>query len=222
MAPERNIKKRQDILKVSFRMISEAGYDNVLLKDIANNAGISKSLLQHYFPKKSSIIKALLQDLLSVSFRFAEQLIPAEEGIFQRFSLYTALFFKALSENERLDRMYISILSDKDLLNIWVEAAVSWAVEPYHDLGNAGDEEKLRIGLYYGLSGGGELYMHRNELQIDTFFIAAQMNASMMWMFGYSEKEIKRILKRSVEMFDDNTVELYHKYCEENILWLIP
>jgi len=118
--------------------------------------------------------------------------------------------------------MYISILSDKDLLNIWVEAAVSWAVEPYHDLGNAGDEEKLRIGLYYGLSGGGELYMHRDELQIDTSFIAAQMNASMMWMFGYSEKEIKRILKRSVEMFDDDTVELYHKYCEENILWLIP
>ncbi|MDL2217703.1 TetR/AcrR family transcriptional regulator [Christensenellaceae bacterium OttesenSCG-928-M15] len=216
------MEKRQEILKASFVMLSQASYDSVLLKEIAQKAGISKSLLQHYFPKKSSIVEALMQDLLNVSFRFAEDMIPGEEGIFQRFSLHTSLFYTALSQNERLDRMFISILSDKELLDLWVEAATSWVVGPYHELGNAGDENKLRIGLYYGLSGGGELYMHRDELQIDTTFIADQMNTSMMWIFGCPEKEIKKVLSRTSKVFDEKLVTSFEEYFEKHIPWMMP
>lgn len=46
MARRKNMQRRREILDNTFRLIRANGFDNVSLQMIAENSGISKSLLQ--------------------------------------------------------------------------------------------------------------------------------------------------------------------------------
>jgi AcrR family transcriptional regulator len=94
MAMPKNSAKRNEILRCAYRLFTESGYTKVFLRDIAIEAGISKSLLQHYFPKKNDVIQSILKEMLSISFEYVENLIPAEGELFLSLSVYTRLFWK--------------------------------------------------------------------------------------------------------------------------------
>ncbi|MCT7722858.1 MAG: TetR/AcrR family transcriptional regulator, partial [Lactobacillus crispatus] len=53
MARRKNMKRRRVILGNTFHLIRENGMDNVSLQMIAEKSGISKSLLQSYYPHKA-------------------------------------------------------------------------------------------------------------------------------------------------------------------------
>lgn len=51
---------RENILKVAGRLFGERGYDNVTLRDIAAECGISSGNLSYHFRKKEDLVVALL------------------------------------------------------------------------------------------------------------------------------------------------------------------
>ncbi len=60
------IKCRHDILKASRRLFKEKGYDDTMIDDVADKAGISKATFYNYFPNKESLLTGTLDDQIAV------------------------------------------------------------------------------------------------------------------------------------------------------------
>ncbi|MDO4745166.1 MAG: TetR/AcrR family transcriptional regulator [Bacillota bacterium] len=63
------IKCRQDILKASRRLFKEKGYDDTMIDDVADKAGISKATLYNYFPNKESLLVGTMDDQIDATRR---------------------------------------------------------------------------------------------------------------------------------------------------------
>lgn len=70
------IKCRYDILKASRRLFKDKGYDNTMIDDVADAAGISKATLYNYFPNKESLLVGTLDDQIAT----IRQRIEAMDG----------------------------------------------------------------------------------------------------------------------------------------------
>lgn len=68
---EKNLKiqqqTRQNILFTALQAFGEKGYANTTVSYIANEAGISKGLIYHYFESKEEILKSLFYFLVEMS-----------------------------------------------------------------------------------------------------------------------------------------------------------
>ena len=58
---ERSEKSRQQILDAALRLFSHRGYGATSVRDIAEEAGLSKGNVYHHFPDKETIFRALLE-----------------------------------------------------------------------------------------------------------------------------------------------------------------
>ncbi|MBR4020517.1 MAG: TetR/AcrR family transcriptional regulator [Firmicutes bacterium] len=59
------IKCRHDILKASRRLFKDKGYDDTMIDDVVDAAGISKATLYNYFPNKESLLSGTLDDQIA-------------------------------------------------------------------------------------------------------------------------------------------------------------
>jgi AcrR family transcriptional regulator len=63
MSEETNVSQAQKILNAAFKCISERGYANVSLRDIADEAGVVLSQLNYYFKNKEGLFKEIVKTL---------------------------------------------------------------------------------------------------------------------------------------------------------------
>lgn len=54
----------EDILSTSLRLFEELGYANTTMKDIADECGVYKGSIYHFFPSKSAILEAIFDDYI--------------------------------------------------------------------------------------------------------------------------------------------------------------
>lgn len=53
--------RRDELLDVGAAMFAEKPYDEVLIEDVADRAGVTRSLMYHYFPNKRDFYIAIFQ-----------------------------------------------------------------------------------------------------------------------------------------------------------------
>ena len=63
---ERSEKSRQQILDSALKLFSHRGYGATSVRDVAEEAGLSKGNVYHHFPDKESIFRALLERYFQV------------------------------------------------------------------------------------------------------------------------------------------------------------
>jgi AcrR family transcriptional regulator len=63
---ERSEKSREQILDASLKLFSHRGYGATSVRDIADEAGLSKGNVYHHFPDKETIFRALLDQYFEV------------------------------------------------------------------------------------------------------------------------------------------------------------
>ena len=65
MARQKNWVRRHEILRNTFMLLKKRGMENVSLQMIADKSGISKSLLQSYYPHKNLLITAIVTNFMT-------------------------------------------------------------------------------------------------------------------------------------------------------------
>lgn len=55
---------REDLLRIASRAIAERGFERTSIRAIANEAGVSMRTVQHHFPTKDDIWRALIDDIV--------------------------------------------------------------------------------------------------------------------------------------------------------------
>lgn len=219
---QKNMAKRNEILRCAYELISEAGYSKVFLRDIAEKANINKSLLQHYFSRKSDIIDNILNDILTLSFKYIEPMASVHESIHLRLSVYTSLFWRTASEHERLDKFAISVISERELLEIWISIVYKWLYTLKDNSRNAFSDDKLKIASAFAIAGGMELYLHRHELHVEVMFICEHITASFMKILNNQEEDIRKTLSKTKSIIEQLDTEEFYAYCNSQVEWFIP
>ena len=65
MARQKNLARRHEILRNTFMLLKKRGMENVSLQMIADKSGISKSLLQSYYPRKNLLITEIVTNFMT-------------------------------------------------------------------------------------------------------------------------------------------------------------
>ncbi len=125
-----NQKERERILMEAFNIISIKGFVNTSYSDIAKSAGISKSLVQYYFPKKDLIIVSFIEHSLGICKKLLEEdkSFHFDNPLDELYAIgYLQSYFAIY--NPVMKYVASSILKDRDNTIIILEAAASWVLK---------------------------------------------------------------------------------------------
>lgn len=116
---------REDILAVTRRLFTQSGYDNVKLRDIAAELGISLGNLQYYYKSKAELVEAAIIDKhqnarkwVPVSSLRALDVLFLQTQEMQREHLYFFRQYTQLSQiSEDVEKIHIKVFDE--MKDIW-------------------------------------------------------------------------------------------------------
>lgn len=217
---QNNTEKRCEILKYSYDLFSHGDYHSVFLKEIAAQVGLSKSQLQNLFPKKSEIIRNLLEEYMYHSFRYIEEWLTEDINAYNKLSLYTAFFWKVIDSNKELHYFMMNVITDNELLDVLTDYVFRWHREMKYREHHTFETTNLKQSLVFSISGGIALYIKKDGLNIETMYITQNISSAFMRMMGCSDEQINDVLKKTREWLPAMDVNSFLKYCRDNIAWM--
>lgn len=138
-----------EIVNTAFRLFAEQGYANVQMKDIAIACDISKSLLQHYFPKKIVLLSTMLNELTLSAFIYSNEQLTMLSS-YQRTMIQMSFVLRMLDENPTMEHFIQDIFESPELTTEMVLVTLDWL----EAIGVEGEAAMIRYALNFALSGG--------------------------------------------------------------------
>ncbi len=87
------------------------GLEGARMQEIADHAGINKSLLHYYFRSKEKLFEAVFSEVASNLFPALQQVLVAELGISEKINFLVKIYLKGLSENPFIPAFVINTLN---------------------------------------------------------------------------------------------------------------
>lgn len=189
MARQKNLARRHEILRNTFMLLKKRGMENVSLQMIADKSGISKSLLQSYYPHKNLLITEIVTNFMTAVLKSLNATDFKNLNTYSKMKIFIYLILEQGIQDEGVERVVKSILSDGDSLDRWSQILDDWLK---HDLGN---DRQVQIGLNFIVTAGGDLYVKRTEFDLDADQISDIMVKTFMSTFlSIDESKISQTL----------------------------
>src|SRR6478735_4378089 len=99
--------RRLALLKAAFREVSEKGFSEVTLDDIARRAGVSKGVTLYYFDSKDALFRELFGWLIDSIHARMREAVGAEEDPVAKLKALVALIFPSPSKNRAFFRAFV-------------------------------------------------------------------------------------------------------------------
>lgn len=191
MARQKNLARRHEILRNTFMLLKKRGMENVSLQMIADKSGISKSLLQSYYPHKNLLITEIVTNFMTAVLKSLNATDFKNLNTYSKMKIFIYLILEQGIQDEGVERVVKSILSELDR---WSQILDDWLKHEgvKHDLGN---DRQVQIGLNFIVTAGGGLYVKRTEFDLDADQISDIMVKTFMSTFlSIDESKISQTL----------------------------
>lgn len=99
--------RRLALLKAAFREVSEKGFSEVTLDDIARRAGVSKGITLYYFDSKEELFRELFGWLIDSIHARMREAVAAEKEPVAKIRALVALIFPSPSKNRAFFRAFV-------------------------------------------------------------------------------------------------------------------
>ena len=178
------IKCRHDILKASRRLFKEKGYDDTMIDDVADKAGISKATLYNYFPNKESLLTGTLDDQIAVIRQYIQNLgdISSYEKLKQLMEFLVVDSVPAIDVSRRV--MYLNACEGSPMYG-----KVNEVKEILRNLVDQAKEEgAFREDIY--------------SIEIVEIFMSIYLNSQFQWkdMEHLTEEQIRERIQRMLDL----------------------
>lgn len=166
---------KQQIIESATNIIIQKGINNTSLKDIAENANISKGTLYYYFTAKHELIFAITEQYMDVltsdilllidenkNSSLADLLYSVFDKLLQaetRSYLHIYLIKEALTDNKELQRRF------NEKYNEWKQLFITKLLEIYPEYPNPEVLAEVSIACIDGLLIQSKLNVHNSSLQ---------------------------------------------------------
>ncbi|SPD95078.1 Bacterial regulatory proteins, tetR family [Leuconostoc suionicum] len=187
------INKSQAILKGAEELFLEKGYAKVTYQQISNTVGISKSLLQYYYPKKIKI----LEQILYSNFTHWLNTIP-EEDDYVKFTTFFLKFFQFISEKNQVRNFMLEIIDNNELLDIFTSFFEQWLIKSKITENN---RKLIKSSLVFALSGSLQLYRFNETLKFPIESITDTLITTFFRFLGYSDKSITSTFQKAQKYY---------------------
>lgn len=99
--------RRLALLKAAFREVSEKGFSEVTLDDIARRAGVSKGVTLYYFDSKEDLFRELFGWLIDSIHARMREAVDGQPDPVAKVRALTALIFPSPSKNRAFFRAFV-------------------------------------------------------------------------------------------------------------------
>jgi AcrR family transcriptional regulator len=103
--------RRKQVLRAAFQAVSEKGFHNVTLQDIADYADVSKGVTSYYFHNKEDVFSHLLEWITEKIYQNEYLAISKEETALQKLRAYVHAVFTSPADNRKFYRVYLEFLA---------------------------------------------------------------------------------------------------------------
>lgn len=130
MAKPKNTEERNRIERIAFRILTDKGVTNTSFADIASRAGVTRSLVQHYFPKKDIFIEDFIRRCLTEISEIVENSPYIDEtDPIERLYAVGYIQFEFLLYNRQMENLKQDILRTRDNTMLIVDDVIMWAMD---------------------------------------------------------------------------------------------
>jgi AcrR family transcriptional regulator len=208
---KRNTQRRMEIVNTAFRLFAENGYDNVQMKDIAEACDISKSLLQHYFPKKIVLLSTMLNEIMLSVFVYSNEQLTALSAE-QRTMIQMSFMLRTLDENPKMENFIKDIFENPELTTELVLVTLDWL----ESIGVKGETAVIRYAINFAVSGGMAVFFKRALLKASVEVISENIAQAFYLLIGEQPQKIDQIYLSTAKYNTDRYYQQFISYLHEH------
>ena len=199
MAAPKKEKERKRVYDEAIRLFQQQGYTKTKYSDIAAACGGTKSMVQHYYPKKEQFAIEYLNKHLEGIAKEAQKY--AGEDTMKLFCMMGLMHFHTLLNDPAMKLFYDDILASRELTSVLTKAERDWA-QVRLDVPNDGPVF-VKDALTTALGGAYELMFQarREGKQLSASYVEYAGMLPFAMSIGYSRQEIIDILEECISNF---------------------
>lgn len=219
MAKPQNIEQRNLILKTSFELFLEKGYNNTTTREIAKSCGIERGLLHYYYNKKNDILYSIYSSYLNTLKDFINDEFKLELPEI-KIALLTRLFFRSILNQKKYLGILQSILEDNQLTKYKIQLTSSIFEHFLSD--DSYTKNKIVIATMSAIASESQLLLGliNGDISINESVIENQIIKIQFDYLDYSLTDIDNFSKKSNELINSLDLNLFYKYLKDSIVWL--
>lgn len=198
MAAPRNDEERDRIYEAAIRLFCKHGFNKVSYREIAEACNTSKSMVQHYFPKKDLFaIRFYEQHMEELSAR-ALELSPDAEDPLTIFTLMGLMHFDFLLNDGEHKPLIDDLLESRSLTDVIVAVQREWAQAHLPASASVSSADALTVAL----GGAYELvYQHKkNGGSLTALYVERAALLPFALVMGVPREQVKETLQRCADL----------------------
>ena len=216
MPKSRNEQTEQAIRSAALRLFLERGYSATSYTDLASCSGVSRTLVQRYYPRKDLLAVGCVAAVREAAVRACDEAFASEAHPLVRLYLRGQVNVATYSTCEGIRRLMTDVLRDRDLTRKAIAEGFRWTMaEALPDAAQTGEEEPpdellMAMGGLYEVV---YAYLVREEMPrvasctLPSVLTFAQLNAIQMPSEGMEVHAITNeallpLAKRAVDLVE--------------------
>lgn len=194
-----NYEQRFKVLKTSYALFREYGYEQVTTRMIAQECEMKRALLHHYYDKKEKILLDIYLDIVREANDYFRKALSVDELENLDVGMFFRIFYEMMSINPKYSNLYLPIYRDAKLLN----ELLKFTIENNEFFGMKPFSEKKKLGMFMvsgSLSQLVLLYIN-NELKMSAGEVVNFAMRGYYLYLGKTENESQQLIN-----FVDNII----------------
>lgn len=212
MARRKNYKRRRIILSNTFHLIRENGMDNVSFQMIAEKSGISKSLLQSYYPHKAKLTDDVVRNILNTLDEQVKKFNYEKGGNIcarTKAFIYTVAMLGIYDKG--LKRIISEVFSSNETLDSWGEMLNNWVKDNQIFDEGSFDLSEVEYGIAFVVTGVGRLYHDSKRFNLSAEQLADYATSSLMYSFLHcTPNQVEDALEDGHEIIASADIKAIH------------
>lgn len=200
MPAPRNDKERDRIYTHAIGLFMERGYTKTAYKDIAAACGTTKSMVQHYFPKKEMLAERFFEEKLDEFLAQAQSVMPDGYSQLDLLTCVGLLHYDYILNDEQASLFCADILESRSLTGKVVAEEYEWASRLLEDSTPEGTSMMAQITVALG---GAYDLMYRAHATDEKILASSVQFAAMLafWLpMGKSVDDVRASVRRAQEL----------------------